>query len=60
MPRPGSGSTCLARWDFEVRLSLTFLQMRNLQHEMEVMKEHLEEEADAKIEVNGQLSLNMI
>ena len=39
---------------------MTFLQMRNLQHEMEVMKEHLEEEADAKIEVNGQLFLNMI
>ena len=50
----------MARWDFEVRLSLTFLQMRNLQHEMEVMKEHLEEEADAKIEVNGQLFLNTI
>ena len=30
--------------------------MRNLQHELEVMKEHLEEEADAKIEVERQLS----
>ena len=39
---------------------MTLQQMRNLQHEMEVMKEHLEEEADAKIEVNGQLSLMMI
>ena len=29
---------------------------RNLQHELEVMKEHLEEEADAKMEVERQLS----
>merc|ERR1719385_273858 len=31
-------------------------KMRNLQHELEVMKEHLEEEADAKMEVERQLS----
>ena len=30
--------------------------VRNLQHELEVMKEHLEEEADAKMEVERQLS----
>ena len=47
--------------DAETRERINLLgKMRNLQHEMEVMKEHLEEEADAKIEVNGQLSQNMI
>ena len=33
-----------------------FILPRNLQHELEVMKEHLEEEADAKMEVERQLS----
>jgi len=43
--------------DAETRERINLLgKMRNLQHEMEVMKEHLEEEADAKIEVERQLS----
>ena len=35
---------------------IIFILPRNLQHELEVMKEHLEEEADAKMEVERQLS----
>merc|ERR1719495_3131555 len=43
--------------DAETRERINLLgKMRNLQHEMEVMKEHLEEEADAKMEVERQLS----
>ena len=37
-------------------ISLHNFLVRNLQHELEVMKEHLEEEADAKMEVERQLS----
>merc|ERR1719346_226213 len=43
--------------DAETRERINLLgKMRNLQHELEVMKEHLEEEADAKMEVERQLS----
>merc|ERR1719334_2385457 len=43
--------------DAETRERINLLgKMRNLQHELEVMKEHLEEEADAKTEVERQLS----
>ena len=40
---------------FFLRMGIPFC-LRNLQHELEVMKEHLEEEADAKMEVERQLS----
>merc|ERR1712142_1159702 len=43
--------------DAETRERINLLgKMRNLQHELEVMKEHLEEEYDAKQEVERQLS----
>merc|ERR1711935_112684 len=43
--------------DAETRERINLLgKMRNLQHELEVMKEHLEEEADAEMEVERQLS----
>merc|ERR1711962_1004669 len=43
--------------DAETRERINLLgKMRNLQHELEVMKEHLDEEADAKMEVERQLS----
>merc|ERR1711994_420411 len=43
--------------DAETRERINLLgKMRNLQHELEVMKEHLDEEYDAKQEVERQLS----
>ena len=43
--------------DAETRERINLLgKMRNLQHELEVMKEHLDEECDAKCEVERQLS----
>merc|ERR1712079_617544 len=43
--------------DAETRERINLLgKMRNLQHELEVMKEHLEEEYEAKMEVERQLS----
>merc|ERR1719378_1804880 len=43
--------------DAETRESINLLgKMRNLQHELEVMKEHLDEEYDAKQEIERQLS----
>merc|ERR1712079_442880 len=43
--------------DAETRERINLLgKMRNLQHELEVMKEHLEEEYEAKMEIERQLS----
>merc|ERR1712079_272538 len=43
--------------DAETRERINLLgKMRNLQHELEVMKEHLDEEYEAKMEVERQLS----
>merc|ERR1712213_263593 len=43
--------------DTETRERINLLgKMRNLQHELEVMKEHLDEEYEAKMEVERQLS----
>ena len=43
--------------DAETRERINLLgKMRNLQHELDVMREHLEEEFDAKQEVERQLS----
>merc|ERR1719435_47006 len=43
--------------DAETRERINLLgKMRNMQHELEVMKEHLEEEYEAKMEIERQLS----
>ena len=46
--------------DVETRERINLLgKMRNLEHELEVMKEHLDEEYDSKQEIERQLSKSM-